>query len=124
MLVYILQISRDLQGSCHDSAASGHPRADLRFRAGLRAVQSPQRLLLRVIGDPKAMLEPNRMAKACHLRPGLPWNTIPKLDKTLMNIQLHPPSPISPIYFAYQFSQTTFGSTLLITYQCPTALRI
>ena len=42
MLIYILQLSRDLRGSCHDSAASGHPCADLRFQAGLWAVQSPQ----------------------------------------------------------------------------------
>ena len=39
---YILEELRDLQGSYHDSAACGYPCADLRFQAGLRAVQSPQ----------------------------------------------------------------------------------
>ena len=39
---YFLEELRDLQGSCHESAARGYPCADLRFQAGLRAVQSPQ----------------------------------------------------------------------------------
>ena len=39
---HVLDELRDLQGSCHDSASRGYPCADLRFQAGLRAVQSPQ----------------------------------------------------------------------------------
>ena len=42
MFDYMLDELRDLQGSCHDSRARGYPYADLRFQAGLRAVQSPQ----------------------------------------------------------------------------------